>query len=523
MVRKEATYCHICRSGLSKTPSEADSEPELIDDLLAGRFESKQLPEGYKLRLAEAIKQLRDGLREVIELTIYENLSRSEVAGRLGISGMQVSRRLRAATAALLKIITQSKKADMEADQVDKGLSDASEQTLANRITSHAQEGVAPINQLAEADEAAFRATVLNMIVRQAGLDGSWRELCAAVMQWQNISVAEVEAELIRRQSILSDTRQNTPNIAAPVSTKSKLNLKGDLADIGPLALLNSLNHDLLTGILSAEDKGKTFHLLMEKGEPIRASADQFLPAGRWTVKGSHALLEFLTDWTNGDYQFTPGGRSDLDEEFLVNDTYQKLRFKAALFSSVKTLSHPAVTNVQDLRLREMVLKAIVTEAAGGGPWQEACSDEMIENKITVDEVEAGVERRRKPFSRKGNWERPKEEDLADPRLHELASETFISKDRENELVARFARSGYDQAASYELDIANARVIYRVASDYAGRGIEFSELIKSGRTGLFAALRTCEVHHPESNFGLLAAWWIQREIAKAVEYENKSI
>jgi len=60
--------------------------------------------------LAEAIKQLKDGLREVVQLTFYEDLSQTEVAKRLGISQMQVSRRLRAATAELYKIITQSKR-----------------------------------------------------------------------------------------------------------------------------------------------------------------------------------------------------------------------------------------------------------------------------------------------------------------------------------------------------------------------------------------------------------------------------
>ena len=52
----------------------------------------------------------RDGLREVVQLTFYEDLSQTEVARRLGISQMQVSRRLRAATAELHKIITQKSK-----------------------------------------------------------------------------------------------------------------------------------------------------------------------------------------------------------------------------------------------------------------------------------------------------------------------------------------------------------------------------------------------------------------------------
>ena len=75
-----------------------------------GRYQSNQLAKEDRFMLAEAIKQLRDGLREVVQLTFYEDLSQTEVARRLGISQMQVSRRLRAATAELYKIITQNKK-----------------------------------------------------------------------------------------------------------------------------------------------------------------------------------------------------------------------------------------------------------------------------------------------------------------------------------------------------------------------------------------------------------------------------
>lgn len=90
--------------------SEAGGEQSLVDTLVDGKYQSYQIAKEDRFMLAEAIKQLRDGLREVVELTFYEDLSQTEVARRLGISQMQVSRRLRAATNELYKIITQSKK-----------------------------------------------------------------------------------------------------------------------------------------------------------------------------------------------------------------------------------------------------------------------------------------------------------------------------------------------------------------------------------------------------------------------------
>ncbi len=90
--------------------NDAGSEQALIDTLVDGRYQTNQMAKEERLMLAEAIKQLKDGLREVVQLTFYEDLSQTEVAKRLGISQMQVSRRLRAATAELYKIITQSRR-----------------------------------------------------------------------------------------------------------------------------------------------------------------------------------------------------------------------------------------------------------------------------------------------------------------------------------------------------------------------------------------------------------------------------
>jgi RNA polymerase sigma-B factor len=93
---------------------ENNGEQSLIDTLEDGKYYSTQLAKEDRLMLTEAIKQLRDGLREVVQLTFYEDLSQTEVARRLGISQMQVSRRLRAATSELHKIITQHKKASQK-------------------------------------------------------------------------------------------------------------------------------------------------------------------------------------------------------------------------------------------------------------------------------------------------------------------------------------------------------------------------------------------------------------------------
>jgi RNA polymerase sigma-B factor len=89
--------------------SDAGNEHALVDTLIDGKYQSSQIAKEDRLMLAEAIKHLRDGLREIVQLTFFEGLNQTEVAKRLGISQMQVSRRIRAATNDLHKIITQNR------------------------------------------------------------------------------------------------------------------------------------------------------------------------------------------------------------------------------------------------------------------------------------------------------------------------------------------------------------------------------------------------------------------------------
>ncbi len=86
------------------------SDQSIVDTLIDGKYQNSVLAKEDCFMLIEAIKQLRSGLKEVVHLTYFEDLSQTEVARRLGISQMQVSRRLRTATSDLYKIITQNKK-----------------------------------------------------------------------------------------------------------------------------------------------------------------------------------------------------------------------------------------------------------------------------------------------------------------------------------------------------------------------------------------------------------------------------
>ncbi len=89
--------------------SDGTSEQLLIDTLEDSVHQLKFSSEEDNIMLQGAIRQLKDNLKEVITMTFYQDLSQTEVARRLGISQMQVSRRLRAATAELQRILLGNK------------------------------------------------------------------------------------------------------------------------------------------------------------------------------------------------------------------------------------------------------------------------------------------------------------------------------------------------------------------------------------------------------------------------------
>lgn len=91
-------------------PVSLDQESEtergtLRYQLVDSRYKSFQLATEDAIMLASALSRLRAASREVIEFAYYEDLTQTEIAKKLGISQMQVSRRLRSAVAELWKTL----------------------------------------------------------------------------------------------------------------------------------------------------------------------------------------------------------------------------------------------------------------------------------------------------------------------------------------------------------------------------------------------------------------------------------
>lgn len=88
-----------------------DNEQTFADKLVDDRYQEYLQAQENRIMLLEAIEILNTPLKEVIQLSFFEDLSQNEIAKILKISQMQVSRRLKKALSELLKIIKHEHKA----------------------------------------------------------------------------------------------------------------------------------------------------------------------------------------------------------------------------------------------------------------------------------------------------------------------------------------------------------------------------------------------------------------------------
>ncbi len=89
---------------LSYTDSEGQSLSEKIPN---NNYSSLSEYQENKIMLTEALSKLDDNLKQVIQLNFFEDISQTKIAELLGISQMQVSRRIKKALKKLFAIINE--------------------------------------------------------------------------------------------------------------------------------------------------------------------------------------------------------------------------------------------------------------------------------------------------------------------------------------------------------------------------------------------------------------------------------
>lgn len=85
-----------------------DEDFSLLDKIPAGDYQEFINSYEDKIMISSAIKRLPPDLRQIIELSYYEDLNQREISERINISQMQVSRRLKKALNKLYELIKNS-------------------------------------------------------------------------------------------------------------------------------------------------------------------------------------------------------------------------------------------------------------------------------------------------------------------------------------------------------------------------------------------------------------------------------
>jgi len=104
---QEVMEIEYCKSTLSldQALTPEDDDISLLDKIPSGDYQELLNSNENKIMLAAAIKKLPDELRKILELSYYEDLNQREISERIGISQMQVSRRLKKALNKMYEII----------------------------------------------------------------------------------------------------------------------------------------------------------------------------------------------------------------------------------------------------------------------------------------------------------------------------------------------------------------------------------------------------------------------------------
>ncbi len=87
---------------------EGNSETVYIERLVDDRYYQFLLNQEDKITIDNALAKLKEEYRTVIVMTFFEDLSQTEIAQKLGISQMQVSRRLRKALDLMSQALSKS-------------------------------------------------------------------------------------------------------------------------------------------------------------------------------------------------------------------------------------------------------------------------------------------------------------------------------------------------------------------------------------------------------------------------------
>lgn len=104
--------------------------------------------------------------------------------------------------------------------------------------------------------------------------------------------------------------------------------------------------------------------------------------------------------------------------------------------------------------------------------------------------------------------------------LKEIGRIPLLTAEEELELGRQIAEG--DTEAQRKMEEANLRLVVAVAKHYAGKGMQFMDLIQEGNIGLMRAVEKFD-YTKGSKFSTYAVWWIKEAILRALDSQSREI
>ena len=104
--------------------------------------------------------------------------------------------------------------------------------------------------------------------------------------------------------------------------------------------------------------------------------------------------------------------------------------------------------------------------------------------------------------------------------LKEIGRIPLLTAEEELELGRQIAEG--DTEARRKMEEANLRLVVAVAKHYAGKGMQFMDLIQEGNIGLMRAVEKFD-YTKGSKFSTCAVWWIKEAILRALDSQSREI
>ena len=111
-------------------------------------------------------------------------------------------------------------------------------------------------------------------------------------------------------------------------------------------------------------------------------------------------------------------------------------------------------------------------------------------------------------------------EDTVRMYLKEIGKIPLLTSGEELALAKRIKEG--DEEAGRRLAEANLRLVVSIAKRYAGRGMQFLDLIQEGNLGLMKAVEKFD-YKKGYKFSTYATWWIRQAITRAIADQGRTI